>query len=99
MTTMTTMEMQQDWAAVEGHRYRAYCELVLSLCRTPATDPAYQELQASCRDAARRWQDAYRALQASRRRPADHSRADPWDTPLSLLTAGDGAHPADAGAN
>ena len=93
------METQQDWAAVEGHRYRAYCELVLSLCRTAATDPAYPELQAGCRDAARRWQEAYRALQASRRQPADRSRADRWAPPLSLLTTGNGAHPADAGTD
>ena len=96
---MTTMEMQQDWAAVESHRYRAYCELVLSLCRTPATDPAYPELQARCRDAAGRWQEAYRALQTSRRQSADRSHTDRWDIPPSLLTTEDGAHRAGAGAH
>ncbi len=96
---MTTMEMQQDWSAVESHRYRAYCELVLSLCRTPATDPAYPELQARCRDAAGRWQEAYRALQTSRRHAGDRSGTDRWDAPLSLLTTGDGAHTAGAGAH
>ncbi len=93
---MTTMEMQQDWAVVEGHRYRAYCELVLSLCRTPATDPAYPELQGRCRDAAGRWQEAYRALQASRRQAADRPPTDRWEIPLSLLTTGEGAAPVEA---
>jgi hypothetical protein len=93
------MEMQQDWAAVEGHRYRAYCELVLSLCRTPATDPAYAELQGRCRDAAGRWQDAYRALHTSRRLSADRSQTDQWDVPLSLLATVDGTGQADPGAH
>ncbi len=93
------MEMQQDWAAVESHRYRAYCELVLSLCRTPATDPAYSELQARCRDAAGRWQEAYRALQTSRRPSAERSRTDRWDVPLSLLTPDEGARRAGAGGH
>jgi hypothetical protein len=94
-----TMEMQQDRAAVEGHRYRAYCELVLSLCRTPATDPAYPELQGRCRDAAGRWQEAYRALHTSRRPSADRSRTDRWEVPVSLLTTGEGAGPAERGAH
>ena len=93
------MEMQQDWAAVEGHRYRVYCELVLSLCRTPATDPTYPELQGRCRDAAGRWQEAYRALQTSRRQRADRSRTDRWEVPVSLLAAGEGAGPAERGAH
>ena len=93
------MEMQQDWAAVEGHRYRAYCELVLSLCRTPATDPAYSELQARCRDAAGRWQEAYRALQTSRRHSADRSQPERWEIPPLLLAADDGARRAGAEAH
>ena len=93
------METQQDWTAVEGHRYRAYCELVLNLCRTPATDPAYPELQGQCRDAAGRWQEAYRALHASRRQAADRSRTDRWEVPVSLLATGEGAGPAERGAH
>ena len=93
------MATQQDWAAVEGHRYRAYGELVLRLCRTPVTAPAYLELQGRCRDAAERWQEAYRALHTSWRHSAERSRTDRWEVPVSLLATGDGAGPAEAEAH
>ncbi len=83
------MEVRHDWAAVEGHRYRAYCELVLRPCRTAATDPAYPELQARCRDAAGRWQEAYRARWVSTAQPAPFSEPDsPWGVFVPPAAAG-----------
>ena len=74
------MEVRQDWAAVERHRYRVYGDLVLALCRTAPGDPAYPRLQAECQAAARRWQEAYRALQASARQGApERPRIEGWE--------------------